>query len=454
MTIWTPKLAQDTGSKYQAIAEALGNDVASGVLKPGQKLPTQRDLAKRLAVTIGTIGRAYALAEKRGLISLEVGRGSFVRSFEVSLDRAVGGQHIDLGLNLPPATEQQHLLAGTLSQLANSRNVSSLFGSAPVESFEHHRISAARWLANRIACTPDEVLICSGTQNALLSSLACLTKPGDSVLVEELTFPGMIAAARLLYLNLLPVAMDNQGMIPQELDKAAKKSRVLYCIPTNHNPTATTMSTSRRQEIAGIARKRKLVIIEDDVYGKLVENAPMPVAAFIPDQTFLICSLAKTMSVGLRLAFVRVPARHRESMITNMRSTNFFPAPLLCEIATRWIEDGTANRLLLELRETARRRQEIARDVLSSLPFRGDPVGNHIWIELPENWTAETLARAALENGVNLFSSNAFTVVGSPVPNSVRLALGGAFNENELRTGLNVVARLLNDITDHQSTKY
>ena len=81
----------DYKNKYEAIAGAIGDDVADGTLKPGQKLPTQRDLAKRLSVTIGTVGRAYALAEKRGLISLEIGRGSFVRSFESRSNELVSG---------------------------------------------------------------------------------------------------------------------------------------------------------------------------------------------------------------------------------------------------------------------------------------------------------------------------------------------------------------------------
>jgi DNA-binding transcriptional MocR family regulator len=455
MTIWTPELSTDIKHKYEAIAAAIGEGIANGTLRPGQKLPTQRELSKRLSVTIGTVGRAYAVAEQRGLISLEVGRGSFVRAFDSARHEMGDGQNIvDLGLNLPPVTEHRELLARTLAQIANSRDVVSLFGNAPVESFEQHRIAAAKWLHDRIDCSPGEVLICSGTQNALIASLATLCRPRDRVLVEELTFPGMLAAAKLLHLELVPVPMDEQGLIPSELERAARKAGVLYCIPTNQNPTTITMPPDRRQKIAGIAADRNLYVIEDDVYGKLLENAPAPIATLAPERTFLISSLAKTLSVGLRLAFVRVPDDFREPMKIKMRASNFFPAPLLSEIAAKWIHDGIASTLLTEQRQAARQRQQIAREFFNRQFIPGDPAGHHLWLKLPDAWSAETLERAAKENGINVYSAASFTVNNMSTPNAIRIALGAARNESELRSALGVIARLLKERTEPGLVRY
>ena len=459
MTIWAPKLPESAKSKYEAIATAIGDDIAVGILKPGQRLPTQRELSKQLSVTIGTVGRAYALAEQRGLVSLEVGRGSFVRSIESrsfeSRSNETGrvGNVIDLGLNLPPVSEHPELLAKSLILVSSSRKAGTLFGNAPVEAFEHHRIAAAKWMSDRISCSHEDILICSGTQNALVSSLACVTEPGDSVMVEELTFPGVIAAAKLLRLRLVPLKLDGHGIIPADLERASKHSRVLYCIPTNQNPTTTTMPKSRRKEIAKTSAKRGLTIIEDDVYGKLIENAPLPIATHAADQTILISSLAKTLSVGLRLAFVVVPPGLRGSMLSNMRAINFFPSPLLCEVATNWISGTIAIQLLTELQSMARRRQEIAREVVSLELIYGNPQGNHLWLNLPSVWTAETFVRAARENGVNLYSANAFSP-GQTKHNSVRIALGAARNESELRVGLGVIERLITGETEKSSVSY
>jgi DNA-binding transcriptional MocR family regulator len=444
--MWNPRQLDADKSRYAAIADAIAEDIANGTLKPGEKLPTQRSLAKCLDVTVGTIGRAYALAEKRGLVSLEVGRGSFIRSFE-SRTNELGDRHgvIDLGLNLPPITQHAELLSRTLAQISNSRDITTLFGNAPVESFEHHRIAAASWLSDRIECSEKNTLICSGTQNALVSSLTALTNPGDSVLVEEQTFPGMIAAASLLKLKLIPVAMDDNGIVPKEFEKASKTAKVLYCTPTNQNPTTVTMSKSRRRDIARIAINRNVVIVEDDVYGKLIQNSPPPIASLAPKNTILISSIAKTLSVGLRLAFVCVPSALRQSMMDSMRATNFFPAPLLCEIATNWINDGVANRLLTELQDSARLRQQIAREIIPEKLIYGKPLGNHVWLKLPTAWTPNTLERAARENNVNLYSADLFVPSGEATPNAVRIALGAARNETELRVGLSVIARLLAD---------
>lgn len=455
MTFWNPKLSNEIKSKYEAIATAIGDDVACGALKPGQKLPTQRDLAKRLSVTIGTIGRAYALAEKRGLISLEVGRGSFVRSFESRSNEL--GRHreiIDLGLNLPPVTEHGDLLGRTLAQIANSRDVVNLLGNAPVESFEQHRMAAVAWLADRVPCTLENTLICSGTQNALVSTLGSLAQPGDSIMVESLTFPGMIAAAQMLHLKLVPVKMDEQGVIPDDLVRAAKSSRVLYCIPTNQNPTTATMSRARRKEIAQIAESSDIHIIEDDVYGKLIEGAPPAIASFAPERTVFISSLAKTLSVGLRLAYLRTPTDLRRSILTQLRASNFFPSPLLCEIASRWINDQTALKLMQEQRQMANRRQEIAREILPFDLVQGDPRGNHLWLNLPTAWSTETLERAAQENGVHIYSASPFVGRDQQPPNAIRIALGAARNESELRIGLNVIARLLVKGTERTATRY
>ena len=203
------------------------------------------------------------------------------------------------------------------------------------------------------------------------------------------------------------------------------------------------MTNTRRRAIAKVAASRNMTIVEDDVYGLLIEDAPKPICHFLPEQTVLVSSLAKTLSVGIRLAFVRVPARFRDTMIDKLRASSFFPAPLLCEVVTNWIADGTADSLLQEQRDVGSRRRKIATDVFGKQAITFETSGNHLWMDLPDAWSAETLQRAAKENGVNVFTAASFAVPGSKVPNSIRIALGAARNDSELKIGLNVIARLL-----------
>jgi len=443
--MWAPNLTGDVKSKYRAIASAIADDVASGALQPGQRLPTQRALSKQLSVTIGTVGRAYALAEKRGLISLEVGRGSFVRSIHSTCGSTVEQSPIiDFGLNLPPATENPELFSQVLADLSHSRNLRNLFGHAPIQGFESHRVAAASWLASRLPCSADDILIANGTQNALVATLSALVGPGGSVMVEELTFPGMIEAARLLNIQLVGIPMDKGGIRVDELDRLCKTSRVLYLTPVNQNPTTTTLSITRRKKLVRVAQTRSITIIEDDAYGKLLDKTPVSIASLAPENTVMISSLSKTLAVGLRIAFMYVPDSIRDKVSSRLRAAQFFPCPLSCEIASHWINSPVAEQLVVEMRDVSTHRQKIAHELLGDF-ILGQPAGHHVWLELPEPWTGDTFQRAAKEAGVLLYSGSDFAVEPDVSLQRVRIGLGRAANEIALREGLGKLKRLLQE---------
>lgn len=453
--MWKIELSEDTGTKYEQIASAIEQDIASGQLKPGDRLPPQRKLAKQLSVTIGTIGRAYALAERRGLTRSEVGRGCFVvpapRSQATESDRDLV---IDLGMNLPPDLHSNQLFENTLHEFARRRNLDELFGALPVDAFPHQREAAAKWLGRRIDCTADDVLICTGTQNALISSLSTLTRPGDSILVESLTFPGILKAVKLLNLVPIPVPMDADGILPDEIESRCGLAKALYLNPTNHNPTTSTLSMTRRKAIARIANKRGLWVIEDDTYGHLMPESPPTVSSLAPERSILISSLSKTMMVGLRLALLRAPQTIRSQVVSQFNATSFFPSSISVEIASKWIEDGTADTMLDLRLQAASRRQEIAADVLNSEFISGRPELNHVWLNLPESWTATSLCRAASENGVIVLPASVFTPGRTSELNSIRIALGAARTDAELRVGLEKISRLLDGDTSLPMTRF
>lgn len=443
--MWIPTLTPEHSTKYEQIVNAIEQDIATGALKPGDRLPPQRKLAKQLAMTTGTIGRAYALAEKRGLVKSEVGRGAFVAApNEISSPNGDRSRlTIDLGLNLPPDIHETRAYETTFLELSRRRNLDELFGAVPVEAFEHQREAAAQWLSPRIACTREEVVICTGTQNALVSTLATLTQPGDSILVESSTFPGILNAAKLLQLNLIPVPMDAGGLIPDEVKRLAGQAKAIYVNPTNQNPTTSTLSLARRRDLVKIAEKSGLWILEDDAYGHFFEAGPPTLASLLPNQSILIASLSKTMAVGLRLAFVYAPPRARKEIVSRFQAISFFPSPLSIEVASRWIASGTADSFVKKRREIALRRQEIARQILRPEWIVGVPQLNHLWMRLPESWTATSLSHAAAENGVIVFPSNAFAASDSCRENAIRIALGAARTDEELKVALSKIARML-----------
>ncbi|EFH09210.1 aminotransferase class I/II-fold pyridoxal phosphate-dependent enzyme, partial [Teichococcus cervicalis] len=195
----------------------------------------------------------------------------------------------------------------------------------------------------------ERLLLCPGAQGAMLAVLAALTRPGDTVCAEALTYPGFRALAAHLGLRLAPVAMDAGGMLPESFAAQCRQAapRALYCTPTLHNPTATTLSLERRQALLEIARQHAVPVIEDDAYGALPEQAPAPLAALAPGQVFHIASLSKCMGPALRLAYLVLPEpRWAPRLAATLRALAGMASPIGSALASAWIQDGSATALL------------------------------------------------------------------------------------------------------------
>ena len=144
---WLPKLTETDGPLYLAFVQALESDVQSGVLKPGTRLLPQRDMASQLRLSVGTISRAYAEAEARGLISGEVGRGTFVQRRRLPADtKPSAPSTLNLALNVPPATGEDELIAAVLSEILADGALNPLLGYLPHQGLASHRDIVARWL--------------------------------------------------------------------------------------------------------------------------------------------------------------------------------------------------------------------------------------------------------------------------------------------------------------------
>ncbi|HEY5598555.1 MAG TPA: PLP-dependent aminotransferase family protein, partial [Kiloniellales bacterium] len=367
MTTWQPNLARSIGPRYVAIADALAADIAAGLCKQGERLPTHRELAWRLGVTIGTVSRAYAEAARRGLISGEVGRGTYVRTVAPAVAQAMAGgaseaeAAIDMTLNFPPAVGLSAVLADTLRAMAADPGTPALLRYHPNGGLAAHRAAGAEWLARSGVSVPAErVLVTAGAQHGVTVVLAALTRPGDRILTEEITYPGVQLIARLLGLQLDPLSLDEHGIQPEALEAACRRGghRALYCIPTLHNPTTATMPAERRQAIVDIARRHGLPIVEDDIFRRLAVTPPPTLWSLAPELVYYVTGLSKTTAPGLRVGFVAAPTVAVDRLASAIRTTCWIAPPVAVDIASRWIADGTAERILEEsLRESAWRRQ-------------------------------------------------------------------------------------------------
>src|SRR5262245_28781361 len=296
---WIPTLSEWSGPAFRRIVDALAADIASGRLTRGQRMPTHRALAGALGLDLTTVTRAYGEARRRGLIDAQVGRGTFVSETTVRTHENIPhAVKIDLSMNVPPqpveANLDQHIAQG-LKAIADKSGISSFLSYQRPGGSDDDRDVAARWLQRRVpGARPERLMVYPGNQAILFNTLLSLTSPGDVILTEALTFPGVKAAAQQLRLRLVGVEMDAEGIRPEALKFACKqhKPKAVYLTPTLHNPTTATIPPKRREAIADIIRAGKTILIEDDAYGWLQPDAS-PIANLIPERTYLAVGLAK-----------------------------------------------------------------------------------------------------------------------------------------------------------------
>ncbi len=435
--MWVPSLEGRSPVRYLAIVEALADAIAAGELRPGERLPTHRDLAYRLGVTVGTVTRAYAEAERRGFIAGEVGRGTYVRDLQTTaanfpiresapfreVDATGETGPIDLSVNYPIREATDHLFGDTLKMLADEPGVAGLLEYQTNRGLLHHREAGVKLIGHSgLQTSADRVVVTCGAQHAMMAAFTTLTRPGDVVLTEALTYPGMKLIAGLLQLRLQGVAMDEHGLRPDAFEAACRTSqpKALYCMPTLQNPTTATMPEARRREIARIAETYGVAIVEDDIYGFLDPDAAPPLSHYAPSIGHYVMSVSKYMAPGLRVGFLAVPPGDPGGYIAAVRTTVWMAAPLAVEIAARWIMDGTGERLSAQLTQEAILRQRIVQECLAGFDYRTAPHSLHGWLSLPEPWRASQFAAEARARGVIMTPAEAF-VVARPAPQAVRI---------------------------------
>jgi DNA-binding transcriptional MocR family regulator len=446
---WIPTIAEFSGPRYQRIVEAMEADIASGRLVRGQQLPTQRALAKTLGIDLTTVTRAYSEARRRGILDARVGQGSFVS--ETSARRAIDLPHpvaIDLSMNVPPhpldAQLDDRILAG-LEAVRQQSGLTAFLNYQPPGGSDRELQIAARWMRTRVAhVRPDRLVIFPGTQAILFNLLAFLARPGDVVLTEALTFPGIKAAAARLGIRLAGVAMDEGGILPDALAKACRelKPKAVYVIPTLHNPTTATLSAERRDAIARIIRDTGTMLIEDDAYG-LLDRSALPIANLIPERTYLATTLSKCIAPALRVAYLVTPdAAAQQEMRGYLQAAVQMPAPLMVALVTHWLESGIADRIITAIRNEAIGRQQLAQRALKDFQFLAKPAAHHLWLRLPQGWSRPEVAAHLLRNGLAVIASDAFAIDGTP-PHAARLSLGAARNRAELTQALQILVDAL-----------
>jgi len=444
---WLPVLSETEGPRYLAFVQALENDVQTGVLKPGTRLLPQRDMANQLGLSVGTVSRAYAEAESRGLISGEVGRGTFVqRRRPPTSVKGHAQATINLALNVPPSTGEHELIASVLSEILADGALSPLLGYLPHQGLPSHREIMADWLtAFGIKADTVNLFITHGGQHALSIALNMVAAPKAMVLTERFTYSGMIALSAQNGYRLHGVDGDAGGLLPEALDRAFSDTgaRVLFATPSLQTPTGTVMMPERRRQIADVIAKHEAYLLEDDVYAFLFASSPMPVSALIPDRSFYVTSFAKCLAPGLRIGAMIVPEQFRDRSINAVRATGWMAQPIMAEVVARLLHSGDLLRQMHLKRAAAARRNAIADRLLGAwlAPMSGTP-GFHRWLPIPAGRTLIALVTQAAQAGITIAPPGALQQVDRGTL-GIRLCLGHPATDEILENALLELKRIL-----------
>ncbi|MEO9682894.1 MAG: PLP-dependent aminotransferase family protein [Tateyamaria sp.] len=449
MTAWIPELPASSGPVYLSIADAIARDMETGQLQSGDRLPPQRKLAAGLGLDFTTVSRAYTEAARRGLVESQVGRGTFIRGAQKDgrQDDPLRSAQVDLSMNLPPEPDDPDLIDRMRGGLADvSANMVSLLRYQSGIGSEKDKEAASVWLSMRgMVPRLDRVAITPGAHPAIMAALDVLTTPNDTIVCEAITYPGIRKICKHMRLNLVGIDVDDEGILPDALSDviALHNPKALYLNPTLNNPTTRTMTTERRMTIADILRRHQLPLIEDDAYGFVPARAPAPLATMVPDLTWHIGGLAKCIGAGLRLAYVVSPdSRQALSLEQAIKTTAVMASPVTMAIVTRWITDGTADRIRRFVRKEALARQKIASQYLPNANFVSDPEAFNIWLTLPHGWHRADIMGRMAGRGLGIVPSDAFVVSGQ-AHEQLRICLGGPISRDNLREQLEFLGHTL-----------
>ncbi|WP_422377010.1 PLP-dependent aminotransferase family protein [Roseibium sp.] len=491
MTNWHPEIPDGQGPLYIRLADRIGEDIATGALAAGAKLPPQRDLAYDLGVTVGTIGRAYAVIRQRGLVSGEVGRGTFVlgsapeptleENTKPDLDRpphapAGSASRATSWLQGAMAAPRDTAFAGTRISVPSPEAIRFDSTSAPeigqaeaicsltaeitreaayeIASYtrtvpDSWRQAGRIWLS-RAGWEPSEgsIVPTTGAQAAIMAIIAATTAPGDQIAFEDLTYSSIARGAALSGRRPIQVARDNEGPLPEDLARvcAQKHPKLMFLMPSMHNPTVRVMSARRRQEIADVARQHNLWIIEDEVYGSLREADLLPIAALAPERTFHVGSLSKSVTAGVRGGWVSSPLSHAQRVYTAHKMLTGGISFLLSELSARLVLSGAAEDFRKKILAEIAARHALVKTHLGKYEMEAAPDAPFLWLKLPEPWLSGTFKAAAASENVLIDDEDEFKAGRSgKVYHRVRIGITNPRSREETAKGLQVLQDLLED---------
>jgi DNA-binding transcriptional MocR family regulator len=424
---------------HERLADAIEKAIATGSLNVGERLPTHREISSHFGVAIGTVTKAIDSLSRRGIVRGEVGRGTFVQSSVPAT-----AELVDLTINAPlPVIKPELMLSAAERAVRVSMEMPS-GGYVDLAGTSQQRSTVAAWLSRtRIKCEAEELVLCTGAQQAIHLAFAELRAFSSGVVSEAHTFPGALAAAANLGLKMFGVAYDDEGMDPSSLDDTLSKcgAKTVYLTPVCQNPLAFETGPERRQAIVDVCRRHGAYIVEDDIYGLYASSGSSTFKELMPDRVFYLTSLSKSVSPLVRLGVLFSPPGFRQPVTRRMRAEVWGGSPLSFNIGCSLLDLGAYEACSEALRSEAVERVKMAYDVFGGALTGRYVCTPHVWLPM-SMIDAERLARRSSEKGVRLTPPDA-TAIDPKAPGGLRICLLAPKRRGDLERAMNSVRNLI-----------
>lgn len=295
------------------------------------------------------------------------GSGTFVasnasRSITISKDKIVN--LIELGFVASFNQTNEHIKE-VVQQVINKRYFDQLLNYNDSNGFPHPKTAAINWMKTfGMAADQEQVAIVSGAQNALAIALTALFEPGNKIATDFYTYSNFIGLAKIFRIQLVPFLGDQLDMIPDELDKQCSQVNIhgIFLMPSCNNPTSIMMSDFRKQELAKVIKKYRLILIEDDIHAFLtagiVSDYQQPMFHLLPEQTVYISGSSKSICSRLRVTYMVYGDTFRTKVLRSIFNINVKTSSLDAEIITELILSGKAHEIV-SLKNILRKKQTI-----------------------------------------------------------------------------------------------
>lgn len=453
--MWIPLDRDNPLPLYQQIQHFLREQIQSGALLPETRLPASRELSADLGVSRVTVTSAYAELEADGLVYSRSGSGTFVAPPLVGLSEP-SGDHLS---NDDWPMWQQELLNRTwfsprwesdqfkgaavcpdqisfgegvgatelfpvddfrkVLQMVLRRDGSKALDYGDLAGYPPLRATIAQILTGQgIPTHPDHVLVTSGSHQALVTVAWLLLRPGDVVLIESPTYAGALDLFRAMNVRLLGIPVDEQGMRVEMVEDALRtaRPRLIYTIPTFHNPTGVCLDGARRRHLTALASRYNVPILEDDFAGDLrYEGRVRPALKTLDPGGYVIyvSTFSKVLMPTLRVGFLVASGPVYEQLLAYKRFSDLATSNLMQRALEAYITVGRYQAHLRRARQVCRRR----RDAMLAALTRHAPAGTRwitpqgglfLWLQLPDGLSANELYPTAIEEGVSFAPGSLF----------------------------------------------